>query len=73
MRKKHKRLSVTDVEQALNVFNVSGKVEMHELQRYLTTLGERLSESEMRAFMDIAQVDEDGHVDCARLARALMS
>lgn len=74
MRKNEKKPTSADVEEAFRNFDTEKKGVIHvdELRSVLTTLGEPLSEEEMRKFVEIADISEEGLVDYAQLAKKLI-
>lgn len=66
---------LSDVEAAFRVFDptASGYLHRDELRRVLTTFGDKLSEKEADELISAAEVDDQGRIDYAKLARKLMS
>lgn len=74
LRTNEKRITTSDLEAAFKVFdtNNTGTIHKDELQRVLTTLGEKLNQQEMDEFFRLARPSPDGIVDYVRLAKVLI-
>lgn len=69
------RPSLAELEAAFKTLDQSGTgaIEIGELRRFLTTLGEPLSTEEFEDVLKHVQVRDDGKVDCAKMAKMLAS
>ena len=58
-------MSLKDVENAFKVFDKdgSGFIEIDELRDLMMNLGEKLTEEEIQAMMQFADIDKDGKID----------
>lgn len=74
IRANEKRITTTDLEEAFRVFDTSksGTIHSSELRKVLTTLGEKLSEEEVKELLNLAEPDADGTINYVQLSKKLI-
>ncbi|CAN8069401.1 unnamed protein product [Agarophyton chilense] len=73
VRKKHKKLSTSEVEAAFRIFDSSPYVAVADLKKTLTQFGEKLCEEEIDRLVNLVGTTEDGRIDKKEMALQLTS